>query len=88
MRVHRLLGTFVLAAVGLSAQATQAPSDPARAIVGRLELGRSQAHIKGSRSSVIECAEPKVIVMPLTGLRNNSRALGTSTSRRQRFMSG
>ena len=41
-----LLGTFVLAA-GLSAQSANAPSDPVRAVVGRLELERYKAHIKG-----------------------------------------
>src|SRR6476646_4637181 len=42
-----LLGMFVLATVGLSAQATQVPSDPVRAIVGRLKLELYKAHIKG-----------------------------------------
>ena len=42
-----LLGTFVLAAVGLSAQTTNVPSDPVRAIVGRLDLERYKSHIKG-----------------------------------------
>ena len=41
-----LLGTFVLAA-GLSAQTANAPSDTVRAVVGRLELERYKAHIKG-----------------------------------------
>ena len=41
-----LLGTLVFAA-GLSAQTVSTPSDPMRAVVGRLELGRYKAHIKG-----------------------------------------
>ena len=41
-----LLGTLVLAAA-LSAQSTNAPSDAVRSIVGRLELERYKAHIKG-----------------------------------------
>src|SRR6266446_7866465 len=40
------VGTLVLAA-GLSAQTVSAPPDPARTVVGRLELDRYKAHIKG-----------------------------------------
>jgi hypothetical protein len=41
-----LLGTVVVAA-GLSAQTVNAPPDPVRTVVGRLELERFKAHIKG-----------------------------------------
>ena len=41
-----LLGILALATV-LSAQAPKAPADPARTVVGRLELERYKAHIKG-----------------------------------------
>ena len=41
-----LLGTFVLAA-GLSGQTANAPSDPVRTVVGRLDLDKYKAHIKG-----------------------------------------
>jgi hypothetical protein len=41
-----LLGTWVLAA-GLSAQTANSPADPVRTVVGRLELDRYKAHIKG-----------------------------------------
>ena len=41
-----LLGSLVLA-VGLSAQTVNAPPDPVRTIVGRLELERYKAHIRG-----------------------------------------
>jgi acetylornithine deacetylase/succinyl-diaminopimelate desuccinylase-like protein len=44
MRV--LLGIFILAA-GLSAQTANTPSDAVRTVVGRLELDRYKAHIKG-----------------------------------------
>jgi len=41
-----LVGTLVLAA-GLSAQRANSPADPVRTVVGRLELVRYKAHIKG-----------------------------------------
>ena len=41
-----LIGTLVLAA-GLSAQRANSPADPVRTVVGRLELARYKAHIKG-----------------------------------------
>jgi len=41
-----LIGTLVLAA-GLSAQRANSPADPVRTVVGRLELVRFKAHIKG-----------------------------------------
>src|SRR5579863_828073 len=45
-RNYALLGTLLLAAA-LSGQTITAPPDPVRTIVGRLELERYKAHIKG-----------------------------------------
>src|SRR2546422_8523825 len=45
-RLRLLVGTLVLAA-GLSAQRANSPADPVRTVVGRLELVRYKAHIKG-----------------------------------------
>ena len=88
MRVHRLLGTFVLAAVGLSAQATQSPSDPARAIVGRLELGRYKAHIKGLSQFGDRMQGTERNRDAISWLEKELRSFGYTNVERQRFISG
>jgi hypothetical protein len=74
-----LLGTLVLT-VGLLAQTRTASPDPVRAVVGRLELERYKAHIKGLAQFGDRMQGSKVTAMQSTGLRENCLALGTPTS--------
>src|SRR6202049_2421282 len=83
-----LLGTFVLAAVGLSAQATKVPSDPVRAIVGRLELDRYKAHIKGLSQFGDRMQGTQRNRDAINWLEKELRSFGYANVERHRFMSG
>src|ERR1700681_1114288 len=82
-----LLGTFALAVVGLSAHATQVPSDPARAIVGRLELERYKAHIKGLSQFGDRMQGTERNRDAINWLEKELRSFGYTNVERQRFIS-
>jgi hypothetical protein len=83
-----LLGTFVLAAVGLFAQATNVPSDAVPAIVGRLELERYKAHIKGLSQFGDRMQGTQRNRDAINWLERELRSLGYTNVERHRFMSG
>src|SRR5580765_6472636 len=83
-----LLGTFVLAAVALSVQATQVPSDPVRAIVGRLELELYKAHIKGLSQFGDRMQGTERNRDAINWLEKELRSFGYTNVERHRFMSG
>ena len=82
-----LLGTLVLAAA-LSAQSTNAPSDAVRSIVGRLELERYKAHIKGLSQFGDRMQGTERNRDAIDWLEKQLRSFGYSNVERQRFMSG
>jgi hypothetical protein len=83
-----LLGAFALAAMGLSAQAPRVPSDPARAIVGRLELERYKAHIKGLSRFGDRMQGTERNRGAIDWLEKELRGFGYTNVERQRFASG
>ncbi len=83
-----LLGTFVLAAVGLSAQATNVPSDAVPAIVGRLEPERYKAHIKGLSQFGDRMQGTQRNRDAINWLERELRSFGYTNVERHRFMSG
>src|SRR5580704_17731574 len=82
-----LPGTFVLAAVALSPQATKVPSDPVRAIVGRLELERYKAQIKGLAQFGDRMQGTQRNRDAINWLEKELRSFGYSNVVRHRFMS-
>jgi acetylornithine deacetylase/succinyl-diaminopimelate desuccinylase-like protein len=87
-RIRVLFATLVLAAMVLSAQATQVPSDPVRAIVGRLELERYKAHIKGLSQFGDRMQGTERNRNAITWLEEKLRSFGYTNVERQRFISG
>jgi len=83
-----LVGTFALAAVGLFAQATQVPSDPVRGVVGRLELERYKAHIKGLSRFGDRMRGTERNRDAIDWLEKELRAFGYGNVERERFASG
>jgi peptidase M28-like protein len=81
-----LLGTLVLAA-GLSAQ-TNAPPAPVRTVVGRLELDRYKAHIKGLTQFGDRMQGTERNRNAIDWLEKQLRSLGYTNVERHRFMSG
>jgi hypothetical protein len=82
-----LLGTLILAA-GLSAQRVSAPPDPVRAVVGRLELERYKAHIKGLTQFGDRMQGTQRNRDAIDWIEKQLRSFGYSNVQRQRFMSG
>src|SRR5258705_13220181 len=82
-----LLGMFVLAVVGLSTQATNVPSDAAPAIVGRLELERYKAHIKGLSQFGDRMQGTQRNRDAINWLERELRSFGYTNVERHRFMS-
>src|ERR1700680_244499 len=82
-----LLGTLVLAA-GLSAQTVNAPPDPVRTVVGRLELERYKAHIKGLTQFGDRMQGTQRNRDAIDWLEKQLRSFGYSNVARHRFMSG
>ena len=82
-----LLRAFLLAA-GLSAQTVNAPSDPVRAAVGRLELERYKAHIKGLAQFGDRMQGTQRNRDAIDWLEKQLRSFGYSNVARHRFMSG
>jgi len=82
-----LLGTLVLAA-GLSGQTANAPSDPVRTVVGRLELERYKAHIKGLTQFGDRMQGTQRNRDAIDWLEKQLRSFGYSNVERHRFMSG
>jgi acetylornithine deacetylase/succinyl-diaminopimelate desuccinylase-like protein len=83
-----LIGTVALAAVVLSAQATQVPSDSVRAIVSRLELERYKAHIKGLSQFGDRMQGTERNREAIDWLEKELRGFGYTNVARQRFTSG
>jgi len=80
-------GTLVLAA-GLSAQTVNAPSDPVRTVVGRLELERYKAHIKGLTQFGDRMRGTQRNRDAIDWLEKQLLSFGYSNVERHRFMSG
>jgi hypothetical protein len=80
-----LVGTLVLAA-GLSAQTVNAPPDPARTVVGRLELDRYKAHIKGLAQFGDRMQGTQRNRDAIDWLEKQLRSFGYSNVERHRFM--
>jgi hypothetical protein len=82
-----LLATLVLA-TGLSAQTVNAPSDPVRTAVGRLQLERFKAHIKGLTQFGDRMQGTQRNRDAIDWLEKQLRSFGYSNVERHRFMSG
>src|SRR6185369_736468 len=83
-----LLGTFVLAAAGLFPQTPTVPPDPVRAIVGRLELERYKAHIKGLSQFGDRMQGTERNRDAISWLEKELRNFGYTNVERHRYMSG
>ena len=83
-----LLGILVLATAGLSAQTANAPSDPVRTVVGRLQLERYKAHIKGLTQFGDRMQGTQRNRDAIDWLEKQLRSFGYSNVERHRFMSG
>jgi hypothetical protein len=81
-----LLGTMVLA-VGVSAQTVNAPPDQVRAVVGRLQLERYKAHIKGLTQFGDRMQGTQRNRDAIDWLEKQLRSFGYSNVERHRFMS-
>src|ERR1700757_584559 len=81
-----VLGILVLAS-GLSGQTTNAPSDQVRAVVGRLELERYKAHIKGLTQFGDRLQGTQRNRDAIDWLEKQLRGFGYTNVERQRFMS-
>jgi len=82
-----LLRTLFLAA-GLSAQTANEPSDPVRAVVGRLELERYKAHIKGLTQFGDRMQGTQRNRDAIDWLDKQLQSFGYTNVQRHRFMSG
>ena len=82
-----LVWTLVLAA-GLSAQTANTPADPVRTVVGRLELGRYKAHIKGLAQFGDRMQGTQRNRDAIDWLEKQLRSFGYTNVQRHRFMSG
>ena len=82
-----LLGTLVLA-TGLSGQTANAPSDPVRVVVGRLELDKYKAHIKGLTQFGDRMQGTQRNRDAIDWLEKQLRSFGYTNVERHRFMSG
>jgi len=82
-----LLGTLVLAA-GLPAQIVSTPPDPVRAVVGRLELERYKAHIKGLTQFGDRMQGTQRNRDAIDWIEKQLRSFGYSNVERHRFSSG
>lgn len=82
-----LLATFALAG-GLSAQTVNAPSDTVRAVVGRLELERYKAHIKGLAQFGDRMQGTQRNRDAIDWIEKQLRSFGYSNVARHRFMAG
>jgi hypothetical protein len=82
-----LIGALVLAR-GLAAQTADAPTDPVRIVVGRLELERYKAHIKGLAQFGDRMQGTPRNRAAVDWLDKQLRSFGYSNVRRHRFMSG
>src|SRR5258708_17158933 len=82
-----LLGTLMFAA-GLSAQTVNAPSDPVRTVVGRLDLERYKADIKGLAQFGDRMQGTQRNRDAIDWLEKQLRSFGYSNVERHRVMSG
>src|SRR2546428_8484869 len=85
--MRSVLGILLLAA-GLSAQTPNPPSDPVRTVVGRLELARYKAHIKGLAQFGDRLQGTERNRDAIDWLEKQLRSFGYSNVERHRFMSG
>src|SRR5437868_10346736 len=84
--MESLLRIVIFAAV-LSAQTTNTSSEPVRAIVGRLELERYKAHIKGLSQFGDRMQGTERNRAAIDWLEKQLRSFGYSNVERHRFMS-
>src|SRR5204862_3109178 len=85
--MRTFLGVFLLA-VGLSAQTTNTPAEPAtRAIVGRLDLEKYKAHIKGLAQFGDRIQGTQRNRDAIDWLEKQLRSFGYANVRRLKFMS-
>jgi hypothetical protein len=82
-----VLGILVLVA-GLSAQTTNAPSDTTRTVVGRLDLARYKAHIKGLTQFGDRMQGTQRNRDAINWLEKQLQGFGYRNVERHRFMSG
>ena len=82
-----LLGTLVMT-VGLLAQTRSASPDPVRTVVGRLELGRYKAHIKGLAQFGDRMQGTQRNRDAIDWIEKQLRSFGYSNVERHRFISG
>jgi hypothetical protein len=82
-----MLGTLVLVA-GLSAQSVNAPSDPVRTVVGRLQLERYKTHIKGLTQFGDRMRGTQRNRDAIDWLEKQLRSFGYSNVERHQFISG
>jgi hypothetical protein len=81
-----LFGTLIFA-TAISAQAVNAPPDPVRTVVGRLELERYKAHIKGLTQFGDRMQGTQRNRDAIDWLEKQLRSFGYSNVERHRFMS-
>src|SRR2546428_10806497 len=85
--MRSVLGILLLAA-GLSAQTPNPPSDPVRTVVGRLELARYKAHIKGLTQFGDRMQGTQRNRDAIDWLEKQLKSFGYTNVVRHRFMSG
>jgi hypothetical protein len=83
----RIVLVTLLMAAGLSAQTANVSSDPVRTVVGRLELARYKAHIKGLTQFGDRLQGTQRNRDAIDWLEKQLRSFGYSNVVRQRFMS-
>jgi len=81
------LAVVLLAAPGTGAQTTNAPSDQVRTVVGRLELERFKAHVKGLTEFGDRMVGTQRNRDAIDWLDRQLRSFGYSNIQRHRFMS-
>jgi peptidase M28-like protein len=84
----RFLAVTLLLATGLSAQTVNAPSDAVRTVVGRLELERYKAHIKGLTQFGDRMQGTQRNRDAIDWLEKQLKSFGYTNVERLRFMSG
>lgn len=84
----RFLAVILLLATGLSAQTVNAPSDAVRTVVGRLELERYKAHIKGLTQFGDRMQGTQRNRDAIDWLEKQLKGFGYTNVERLRFMSG
>src|ERR1700722_10792894 len=80
------VSSILILAAGLSAQTATAPPDPVRTIVGRLELERYKAHIKGLTQFGDRMQGTRRNRDAIDWIEKQLRSFGYANIERQRFL--